>query len=181
MWHFLLSYHLHLWEESAHPPTPSLATPSFQVVVKSINISSESPSQTPFTDSHCLVILSPPLLSFSGHSPGTLHGSSNKGPKTEHNTQDVPSAVPSTPGDDHSSWSSSSTPRTSRSDSSLLCCISSRHQVSWSPAGEQGLAIVKLLPAAYGIFHPPLDPGWAIWDDSHCDICLIGLPPGSCP
>lgn len=60
------------------------------------------------------------------------------------------------------------TPGTSWTVFCLLCCISIRCPISWSPPQEQGPETLRLLPAAYRIFHLPLHP---------CQVCER-LPPG---
>lgn len=61
------------------------------------------------------------------------------------------------------------TPGTSWNVFCLLCCISSRCLMSWSPPQEQGPGIVRFLPTAYRTFHLPLHP---------CQVVCMRFPPG---
>lgn len=51
---------------------------------------------------------------------------------------------------------------TSGDATSLLCCISSKCQRSWSPLWEQEPVTTRFLPDAYGIFSLFLHPIWVV-------------------
>ena len=56
-----------------------------------------------------------------------------------------------------------------------------QYLVSWSPPREQGLAIVRLLPASYRKLHLPLHPGWVVCNRPRAACLLCWLSPLSLP